>query len=264
MNKAIRRGKTLLDCRRAMKSLAFLVVAIGLTYQAHGQTTLTKEQALTDFNALRSALEYVHPRLYKYDDKATVDRRFDSLRNLIKSDISELDFLALVSVTNASVRCGHLYTIPQGELANLISKKKTLPFNVKVIGNKLYNLNDGSEILAINDRSANMILNKVLTGIAADGYIQTRKARLIERTFYNTFHGFNLYYYLHVDRSESFKVKYIDYKTKKVKTATYNGVTSNKSDPDVWFKMPSPQFELDKTNNFALLNLVKSSRFQTS
>ena len=84
----------------------------------------------------------MHPRLYKYDDRTTVDSRFDSLTNLINSEISGLDFLALVSVANASVRCGRLYTIPQEELANEISRKKVPPFHVKVIGDRLYILND--------------------------------------------------------------------------------------------------------------------------
>src|SRR5688500_3391471 len=70
--------------------------------------TLTKEQANEDFKAWRFALEYVHPRLYKYDGKRTVDARFDSLSGQINNDISGLDFLALVSKTNAAVRCGHL------------------------------------------------------------------------------------------------------------------------------------------------------------
>src|SRR5688572_14439200 len=83
---------------------------------------LSKDQALGDFNWLRFALEYCHPRLYKYEDKKTVDARFDSARNLIanNNNITSLDFLSLVTKLNASVHCGHLYTIPQNELENEI------------------------------------------------------------------------------------------------------------------------------------------------
>jgi hypothetical protein len=75
--------------------------------------TLTRQQGFEDFQWLRFALEYAHPRLYKYDNKEIVDARFDSLQRQITDTISGLDFLKLISVTNAAVRCGHLYTIPQ-------------------------------------------------------------------------------------------------------------------------------------------------------
>lgn len=260
--------------------VAFLVCLIGSMYQtdAQGQSSqLTKEQAREDFQALRSALEYVHPRLYKYDDKNIVDRRFDSLNNLIDGEISALDFLALVSVTNASVRCGHLYTIPQGELADVINRKKVVPFHVKVIEDKLYVINDcsklsvpdGSEIITINGKSSKEVLNVMLPGIAADGYIDTRKMRLIERNFYNAFHGFDLYYYLHVDRSESFRIEYRDYKSKRIKVGSFDGITLSQRratqlgrfgvDEESWFKIPSPGFQVDQLNDFALLTVSRSS-----
>ena len=259
--------------------LTLLATILCTIYQTDAQTQsrhLTQDQARDDFQSLRSALEYVHPRLYKYEDKKKVENRFDSLSNLIRGDISELDFLALVSVTTASVRCGHLYTIPQGELAKVILHKKVLPFHTKVIGDKLHIINDcskfsipdGSEIIAINGKSSEAILNTILPGIAADGYIHTRKVRLIERNFYGTFHGFNLYYYVHVDRSEKFLVEYRDYKSKKVRIVSIDGVTLTERrahelekygvDEESWFKDPSPRFEIDKVNDFALLTISRS------
>jgi hypothetical protein len=253
-------------------------------HQTEGQSyssQLTRSQAIEDLSSLKFALEYTHPRLYKYDDKVAVDKRFDSLKNLIGSEISTLNFLALVSVANASVHCGHLYTIPQGELADVILNKKVVPFHVKVLGNKLYILNDcsessisdGSEIIMINGKSAQEILTAMLSGIAADGYIQTRKLRLIERNFNNLFHGFDLYYRLHVDQSETFKVEYIDYKTKRKRIASIDGITlekrrtvqqkKNNVDELDWFKKPSPGFQIDKSKSLALLTLSRSFYNQT-
>ena len=139
---------------------------------------LTRSQALDDFHWLRFSLEYVHPRLYKYDDKKVVDARFDSLEKKINNNISALDFLALVTKANARVRCGHLYTIPQDELAKELAERKVIPFYIKVIGEKIYLFNDcgnssipnGSRILSINGNSDSYILNATLPGIPADGY----------------------------------------------------------------------------------------------
>jgi len=243
----------------------------------HGQSlTLTKEQAIEDFKWLRFAVEYVHPRLYKYDDKKTVDTRFDGLSKQINNEISGLDFLALVSKANAAVRCGHLYTIPQGQLEREVLEKKVLPFHIKVLEDKIYILNDcsnssilsGSQILTINGKSDREIFDAIIQGIASDGYIQTRKQRLMERYFFHLFQGFDLYYHLHVDRGDVFRIEYLEFATSKRKTVTVEGISIDERqkillkkysvDEQDWFKTPSPKIEIDKQNDFALLTVSRS------
>jgi hypothetical protein len=237
---------------------------------------LTRSQALDDFHWLRFSLEYVHPRLYKYDDKKVVDARFDSLEKKINNNISALDFLALVTKANARVRCGHLYTIPQDELAKELAERKVIPFYIKVIGEKIYLFNDcgnssipnGSRVLSINGNSDSYILNATLPGIPADGYIQTRKMRLLERYFNYSFQGFDLYYYLFVDRSRGFKVDYLEYGTNTRKTVMAEGVSIGERekslfkkynlDEKTWFKTPSPTFEIDKAGSYATLTIPRS------
>ncbi len=262
------------------KSIFFILSITSLVFTVdniQGQPlTLTKEQANEDFKALRFALEYVHPRLYKYDDKRTVDARFDSLSGRINNDISGLDFLALVSKTNAAVRCGHLYTIPQGQLAKEVLVKKVMPFHIKILEDKIYILNDcsnssirsGSQILTINGKSDRQIFDAIIPGIASDGYIQTRKLRLMERYFFYQFHGFDLYYHLHVDRSDVFKIEYVEFGTNKRKAVTVKGISIDERqkillkkysiDEAGWFKTPSPKFEINKQNDFALLTVSRS------
>src|SRR5688572_21689027 len=99
--------------------LFFLLTSLSVNAQSD-KVILSREQALEDFRWLRFSLEYVHPRLYKFEDKKTVDARFDSLTSKLSAPIPGIDFLSLVSIANASVRCGHLFTIPQGQLAEEI------------------------------------------------------------------------------------------------------------------------------------------------
>ncbi|NOT77259.1 MAG: hypothetical protein HOP08_20235 [Cyclobacteriaceae bacterium] len=262
------------------KSIFFVLNILPLVFVAdnvQGQSlTLTKEQAIEDFRWLRFALEYVHPRLYKYDDKRTVDARFDSINRRISNEISGLDFLALVSKANATVRCGHLYTIPQGQLAKDVLEKRVLPFHIKILEDKIYILNDcsnssipgGSQILAINGKNDKEIFDAIIPGIASDGYIRTRKLRLMERYFFYPFHGFDLYYHLYVDRSDSFKIDYLEYGTQKRKTVTVKGISISERqkllarkysiDEQAWFKEPSPKFKIDKQNDYAILTLSRS------
>ncbi|MES2850074.1 MAG: S41 family peptidase [Bacteroidota bacterium] len=240
------------------------------------QLILTKQQAIEDFDWLRFSLEYCHPRLYKYEDKKTVDARFDSLRSLIGNEITGLDFLSFVSKMNASIHCGHLYTIPQNELEKEVLEKKVVPFYIKLIDNKIYIVNNcsnnsisnGSEILSINGKSISEILSTILTGISADGYILTRKLRLIERYFFYNFNGFDYYYHLYVDRSNNFQIEYIDYKTQQKDSTRVNGITINerqdtlfsryKIDESKWFNTPSPAFEINKADNYARLTISRS------
>ena len=237
---------------------------------------LTKEQATEDFQWLRRSLEYVHPRLYKYESKQVVDARFDSLSSTINSDMKAIDLLSLVSTMNASVRCGHLYTIPQYELADEILHKKVLPFYIKIIDKKihiLFNCSDksipnGSEILSINGKSADEILEHLLPRIAADGHIETRKIGLMERYHFRLFQGFDLYYHLHLDRSDIFKIAYGDYNTGKSKATAVKGLTFDdrekilweryNKDEQAWFKTPSPKFEINQKEKYATLTIPRS------
>ncbi|NII27677.1 hypothetical protein HB364_21520 [Pseudoflavitalea sp. X16] len=237
---------------------------------------LTSAQAIEDFNWLRFSLEYVHPRLYKYDSKIAVDARFDSVRAQVNNGISGLDFLALVRQVNASVRCGHLYTIPQGQLEKEVLSKKVLPFQIKVLEDSIYVLHDcsnasirnGSSILSINGVQSKKILTSILPGIASDGYIQTRKLRLMERYIYYPFQGFDLYYHLHVDRSDVFKIEYLEYGTGKKKSVTIPGISIEERsklllkkyriDSQAWFKTPSPSLAINEQKNYALLTVSRS------
>ena len=260
-------------------TLGCLFILTGL--QSWSQTPplqLTQKQAQEDLNWLRFSLEYVHPRLYKYDDKPTVDHRFEQVYyTLPKQSISGVDFLSKVSQLNAQVNCGHLYTIPQYALRKEILGKKVMPFYVKVIDSSLYIFNDcsdkqsisnGSKIIAINGKPAGQIYQQMLKGIATDGYIATRKNRLIERYLSYSFQGFDLYYFLHVDQGQSFDITYASYPTGKIHQKKMQGVTriqrkqalqkKHKIDERAWYQTPSPQFRIAKDKRYAVLTIARS------
>jgi hypothetical protein len=256
-------------------SLIFVLFVNSIFAQNNG-LILTKKQALEDLSWLKFSLEYVHPRLYKFDNKKNVDARFDSLKSVIGNKVSGLDFLTLVTKANATVKCGHLYTIAQGDLNKEVLEKKVLPFYVKVLDDKLHILNDcsnisipnGSQILSINGKADKTILSNMLSGIAADGNIQTRKMRLMERYFNYAFQGFDLYYQLYVDRSTTFNIEYLEYETGIKRTAIVEGLSikdrqeralvKHNFDEEVWFKTPSPKFKIDEQNKYATLTVSRS------
>jgi hypothetical protein len=205
-----------------------------------------------------------------------VNARFDSVMQLIRSDISGLDFLSLVSRTTASVHCGHLYSIPQDKLLNEVLAKKVLPFHVRILDGRIYLMYDcskspipnGSQIFSINGRTSTQIIGAILPGIAADGFIQTRKLKLMERYFNYPFQGFDLYYQLYVDRNDRFRMEYLDNKTKIRKTVIEKGISIRERqtlllktygvDELSWFKTASPKFEINVKHDFASLTVSRS------
>ena len=244
------------------------------------QTSLGIQEAREDIDWLQTSLEYIHPRLYKYTEKHTLDSIFDKTRLVVsnsKEDISGLDLLSKVSKINAQVNCGHLYTIPQFELREEVLQKKVLPFYVKVLQNELFIVNDcskngntlnGAKILSINGKSTSEILNEVKLGIATDGHIQSRKDRLIERYYAYTFFGFDFYYHLHIDRSERFTIEYQKLGEDRTQQIELNGIGIKErtdrlydmygEDERVWQNTPSPKFELNQIENYAVLTLSRS------
>lgn len=238
---------------------------------------LSKVEAHKDIQTLRNALEYVHPRLYKYNSREHFDRKFDSMRISISTEISGMEFLSTVSKITASVNCGHLYTIPQGNLKNEVLNKKVLPFYFKVIGRELFiqkncsqeaGISEGSKIISINNIPASEILEKMMAGIATDGYIETRKRRLAERYFNYEFHGFDLYYHLHVDRSSSFKLEYLPMGDEIGRTELVQGISIEARREilkerfgmieESWFETPSPKFKVSENENYGVLTISRS------
>ena len=264
---------------RPIKTLILLCL-ICLSFNLQGQTKLTEQEALEDIDWLQKALGYVHPRLYKYTEKETLDSIFNQVRTRIgdsHENISGLDFLSEVSKINAQVNCGHLYTIPQFKLQEEILQKKVMPFYIKVAQNELYIVNDcskrkeklnGAKILSINGKNASDILHEIRRGIATDGHIESRKNRLIERYFFYTFHGFDLYYHLHIDRKEKFRIEYQKSKDDRIQRIDLNGIGIDErtnrlteiygEDERVWQNTPSPRFELNKEGNYAVLTVSRS------
>lgn len=262
------------------KQKLLLICLLWLPLSVTAQAPLSIPDALEDLNWLQKSLEYIHPRLYKYTDKESLDSLFEASRRKIEDageKILVLDLLSTVSKLNAQVNCGHLYTLPQFELKDEVLGKKVMPFYVKVIENELYILDDcsenpvnlkGAKIVSINGNRAGWILQEMRSGIATDGHIETRKNRLIERYFNNTFHGFDLYFHLHVDRSERFSIEFQKAGEDKIRSIELRGIgieerknrlaEMHAKDENLWHKTPSPRFEINAKEDYAILSLNRS------
>lgn len=240
---------------------------------------LTPAQQREDLDWLRKALLYAHADLYRYQPRLVFNRRFHRLYQSADAPVEALTFFSRVAAFNARLRTNHVYTIATGPLEAQLAELSTLPLCVKALTKGLFVWRDlsfrgsiplGSQILAINGRSARAIRQAIMPHIPADGRIKTSQKYFLHHYHRPTYQGFDLYYALYVERAASYHVRYQEYGTNAVKDITLPGITYAQKTAallhryqETWpFPPPAPSYELDAGNNLAILRIPRSWRLE--
>lgn len=195
---------------------------------------------MADVSIFRSALEQLHPQLYRYTRKEGLDRSSESLTEDARNGMSQAEFLTRVSEIAVKVHCGHtfvnLMNQKDADLERLFNKQTFIPLYFKLIGTRMLvtenvsqdpRLNSGTEILEINGVPINRILQTCLKFSNADGlHNNAHRLRSLEvqrepgeaRNYTNLF---DVYYpqLFHL-RSASYQLKTLDRKTRKLSVVT--------------------------------------------
>ncbi len=173
--------------KRATVSLliAFLLTAIGHPVVSSAFDKHSPEKLLEDFKILRASLEEGHSGIYRYTPKAELDRVFDKAAAEINRPMDALEFYRIVAPVIAAIKCGHTSAgLPESVRQEINASALLLPFNVKVIGKRVFIYRDlsggtdsleGKEIITINDRPVDQLLNVMLAAVPSDGGIETAK-----------------------------------------------------------------------------------------
>ncbi len=255
--------------------LAARVAAADAMDSPAGHRLLSVVEQEADLELLWRALSTAHSGIDRYEDLVTVEARFHALIREIERPAPALDFLAKVAAFNASLNCGHLYTIATGAIRREVLEAGRLPLAIRAVDGRIYVWSDlsnaaaiprGSQILSINGRSTREILQLINPRVPTDGFIETRKAHLLNRLARPTYQGFDLYYSLYVERPTDFHVRYRDahtgaeievslpgvtYSQKRTRLMESEGETPGNS-------LLPPQFEIHEERNAALLSLPRS------
>ncbi|MEO5563709.1 MAG: S41 family peptidase [Chitinophagaceae bacterium] len=197
-----------------LTALLFLLIQSTSTAQASADKllarTMTKEAMLEDFNFLRKILEETHPALYRYTPKEAMQKKMDSIAGSFTRDMPFYDYYLTLASFISDIRCAHTHIIPKGDLGGYLNEIKILPLEIIPIEDHMYisviGANDntilpGFELLAINNQPVSEVKQQIYSHLWGDGYIQTSKKAL---TYGNLF---GLYYYLMVERPDSFLLK---------------------------------------------------------
>ncbi len=179
---------------------------------------LTQKEMKEDFAFLRDILEKTHPGLYRYTAREVMQKKFDSLSSLLQP-MAFYDYYALLSRVISQIRCAHTYIVPEKDLGKYMSVIKAIPYEIIPVGDRLYvTLNGtmdtivrpGYEIISIDGRSINEIMKQLYSQTWADGYIQSSKTKMIGGS------QFGLFYYMMIDRPDTFSIAFKDLQGKQV------------------------------------------------
>lgn len=140
-----------------------------------------------DFIIFHDALQKEHAGLYRYRDKKSFDKLFDSCYARLDHPMSQLEFGKIVMYFISSLEDGHTSTnIPRLLMNYYGDHEKMFPVYVYFIKSEAYvlcskitELPAESEILSINDKPMDSIKEELLRYLPSDGKIETKKTQTL-------------------------------------------------------------------------------------
>ena len=173
------------------------------TYNKNLDKPISAEKLKTDVDFAYLKLRQLHPNLYWYISKNSLDYKFDSLKTTIKNPLKPLEFYLKLEPVIAKIKEGHLrVTIPVKKLTRKEEKylktQKGLfgRYNFTIDGERLFvldnaekipNMEVGTELLKINDSATIDLLRHYRNLITSDGRNQTFQKYYLARSWSSFF-----------------------------------------------------------------------------
>ena len=191
-----------------MKSLSIIVL---LFMSAHSfSQPFTSQQVTEDLAYLIESIKTYNPGLNRYNPDFDVEAK--QILNTVDGECDVFTYFQLVSAIVTASNEGHYHVgswddvVLKGFLDNVYTY---LPLSIKILDGNLYvwydlseenALSRGDEIVSINGKSAEEILNLLKRYVHADGSINTYFEKQAES-------GFAWMYYMYIEQSESFTIR---------------------------------------------------------
>ncbi|HAP96396.1 MAG TPA: peptidase S41, partial [Chryseobacterium sp.] len=165
------------------------------------QKKIPASELREDVDFTYKKLKRFHPNLYWYISKPQLDKKFDSLKQIITEPLTPNQFYLKLSPVIASIKEGHLRlrTFPRqyskSEQKELKTKKPLFAMmDYKIIDNRMFvtdnkqnfgNIKPGTEILTINNENISDLTERYRRLFSSDGYNKTFQKYFINLTFFN-------------------------------------------------------------------------------
>jgi len=165
--------------------------------------TYTLSELEADADRLRTIVDAYSVKLFT--DEEEYEATYETAVAGLREGMTGLEFIRAMKPFVASIRCGHTQLFPDIDY----DKVELMPLDIEVLGGKLYisrsavktDIPMGSEIIAINGRSAEDILKTMEKGMSRDGYNITNSHYLFSRMFARE-------YAYHVEYAGEFDISY--------------------------------------------------------
>ena len=196
-----------------------------------------------------------------FADKENLHILFEDAFEKIEDGMTEIEFYHFINPIVVQVHCGHTnLSISEALYMNRKENAKFFPLDVTLINNQLYIMEDdettgvcaGDEILSINEKSSEEIINTLIKNVSGDGNNEAKPRYIISEFFNNKFYDF-------VDGSNSFNVQLIN-KDGIIYSAKLNARYKDKYNTTAW-ALHSTEFKGGNYYNsvinddYALLNI---------
>jgi hypothetical protein len=175
-----------------------------------------------DAAVLKKALTQLHPGLLRYNDAASIERRFAALEAEFATDRTLRDAYLALSRLTGGLRCGHTFASfwnqPKDVKAALFDGADKLPFTFRLVDRRMVvtasvseddRLARGAEVLSINAAPVGAILDRLLPLVKADGSNDGKRLYSLQVTGQGQFEPFDSYHpLLFRPREGAFRVEF--------------------------------------------------------
>lgn len=164
------------------------------------EKVISEKKLKADVDFTYKKLKKLHPKLYWYISKESLDYKFDSLKSTITKPMTGVEFYTKISPVIAAIKQGHTTIYPTPEHLSkkereIYSKKGAGPlsqFEFDIQDNKMYvianksndkTIKPGTEVVSINNKNTTDLVQTYLTRFTSDGFNQTFKRNELSRSF---------------------------------------------------------------------------------
>ena len=201
--------------------LPAIILVTGCSVNRHSFSPSKKyspESLQKDYSVYQQILEEVHPGLYWYQSKDSMDYYFDRGREQLKDSLTETDFRKVLAYVTARINCGHTTVRASKYYSRHVDTariSRIFPLSLKIWDHTAVvaaNLNQrdsllkrGTVIKKINGWPMEKIVDTLFDYISTDGYNRTHKYQSLSNrgyfgSLYSSIFGF----------SPSYNIEYTD------------------------------------------------------
>lgn len=253
-----------------IKTLLLLLLAFNISQINAQEIKLSKQEQISDLSNYMEVLKNKHIGLYRYSSKKEIEETYNNLVESIIDSNTQVEFYKTVCKLNAEIKCGHTIV---NHPHNIIKSQALLPFTLFYVENKFYVQYDKTvpckhikhkQVISIDDKKIDLIIDNIKDYYSPDGYIETRKNIF-------TLNLFPIYFARLIDTNSTHEIVFLDsigkYDTLVVKSISYNNLIGNKFSKNEEKKVELVKYYTDSISNYTYLGLntfyIKPDTFKT-